>query len=278
MPTPSPATLNEGAVSLAAANWSDATGGQEDAILSIPSGSQSITGGLDMSAVTNGMDRFDVLPQFTGRIGSPSAGPLKLRLSDGVTNRFNYNAGGGVLYLQAAGTGANTISNFWKSSPGAAYLMGGTFTDLILGEGPLSVNGSTVVDNAYLKGGNSTFEAGTGFKILNVYSGTHYIKRNFIASGSGGSETLNIFGGTVILDTTTTGNLSTVNVYRDGTLRLLSSDGIATLNLEGFADFSQAKVGITIATANLGPLYKINESANVTITTRAAAGAKALRG
>jgi len=271
------AYLNEGAVSLAAANWSDATGFANAATLVIAAGSQSITGSLDWSGLTAGIDTLDIGPQFTGRIGSPSAGPLKFDADESVTNRVVYNAGGGVLYLAAAGDNS-IISNFWKSSPGAAYLMAGTFTNVILGEGPLSVNGSTVVDNAYLKGGNSTFEAGTGFKILNVYSGTHYIKRNFIASGSGGSETLNIFGGTVILDTTTTGNLSTVNVYRDGTLRLLSSDAIATLNLEGFADFSQAKVGITISTANLGPLYKINESANVTITTRAAAGAKALRG
>lgn len=272
------AYLNEGAVSLAAANWSDATGFANNATLVIASGSQTITTALDQSGLSGGIDTLDIGPQFTGRIGSPSTGPLKVDADEGgSTHRITYNAGGGVLYLQAAGDN-NLISNFWKSSPGAAYLMGGTFTNVILGEGPLSVNGSTTVDNAYLKGGNSTFEAGTGFKVLNVYSGTHLIKRNFIASGSGGSETLNIYGGTVVLDTTTTGNLTTVNVFKDGTLRLLSSDAIATLNLEGYADFSQAKVAITISTANLGPLYKINESANVTISTRAAAGAKALRG
>jgi len=264
------AYLNEGAVSLAAANWSDATGFANLATLVIASGSQTITTALDQSGLSGGIDTLDIGPQFTGRIGSPSTGPLKVDADEGgSTHRVTYNAGGGVLYLQAAGDN-NLISNFWKSSPGAAYLMGGTFTNVILGEGPLSVNGSTVVTNAYLKGGNSTIEAGTAFTSLSVYAGTHYTKRD--------CATINVYGGTLIYDVPTTATTTTITVYSGATLRLLSSDAIATLNLEGYADFSQAKVGITIATANLGPLYKINESANVTITTRAAAGAKALRG
>ena len=68
------AYLNEGAVSLAAANWSDATGFANNATLVISSGSQTITTSLDQSGLSGGIDTLDILQVFTGRIGGAGYG------------------------------------------------------------------------------------------------------------------------------------------------------------------------------------------------------------
>ena len=72
--------LNDGATSLAAANWSDATGLVNSATGVIRSGGQSITSDVDFNAVN--VLSLRIAEQFTGTIGSAAA-PLWLDATDG---------------------------------------------------------------------------------------------------------------------------------------------------------------------------------------------------
>lgn len=257
------AYLNEGAVSLAAANWSDATGFAEDATLVIPSGSQTITTDLDQSAVTNGIDTLEILPGFTGRIGGSGYGSLKLRATNGVTNRVVYNAGGGSLYLQAAGSGGNTITDFWMSSLGSCYLTGGTFTGTVLGQGSLSVDATTVLTNATFNGGSAVVQAGTAATTINVSGGSHVWKR--------GLTTLNVYGdGRITIDASGTA-LTTLNVLSPrAEVVLLSSGTITTVNNWGRVIADKLARIVAITTYNAGPAAFLAD--NPTYLTRGTTG------
>lgn len=256
------AYLNEGAVSLAAANWSDATGFAEDAILAITSGSQTITTSLDQSGVTNGIDTLDILPGFTGRIGGAGYGSLKLRATSGLTNRVIYNAGGGSLYLQAAGSGTNEITNFWMSSLGSCYLTGGTFVNTVLGQGSLSVDSTTVLTTSTtLNGGAAIIQSnGTGMTTLNVSGGAHVIKR--------GATTINVYGrGRLTIDASTS-TITTLNILSpDAEVTLLSSGTITTINNWGRLIADKMSRAVTFTTYNEGPAgFLATNLTNITYT------------
>ena len=252
--------LNNGATSLAAANWSDATGLVEDSTAVISDGSQTIASDLDQSAVTNGIDTLDILPGFTGRIGSASAGPLKLRATNGATNRVTYRAGGGVLYLQAAGSGGNTITTFWKSSPAAAYLLGGAFTNIVLGQGPLDISESATGTTLELKGGSSIVRYNaSGYTTVNVHSGSHVLMR--------GSTTVNVYGGNLIIDASS-GTFTTINVLNpDSNVRFLSSGTVTTLNNNGRVDLSGLKRSTTFTNTTYGPAYVVVDNPSFVVRT-----------
>lgn len=254
--------LNNGATSLAAANWSDATGLVEDSTAVISEGSQSIVSALDQSAVTNGIDTLDILPGFTGRIGSSSAGPLKLRATNGTKNRVTYRAGGGVLYLQAAGSGGNTITTFWKSSPAAAYLLGGAFTNIVLGQGPLDISESTTGTTLELKGGSAIVRYNSNvYTTVNVHSGSHILMR--------GATTLNVYSGNVTIDAST-GAFATINVLNPlSTVRFLSSGTVTAINVNGRVDFSGLRRETTFTDTSYGPLYSIVDSPAFVVRTNA---------
>lgn len=248
------AYLNEGAVSLANANWDTGTGFAEDATLVIASGSQTITTQLDNSGVTNGIDTLDVLPGFTGRIGGAGFGSLKLRATSGVTNRVVYNAGGGSLYLQAAGSGTNEITTFWMSSLGSCYLTGGTFTNTVLGQGSLSVDSTTVLTTANLDGGSAVIQSnGTAITTLTVSGGSHVLKR--------GGTTINVYGrGRLTIDCSTVA-ITTLNILSsEAEVVLLSSGTITTCNNWGRLIASKLTRAITITNYNAGPASFIADS------------------
>jgi hypothetical protein len=246
------AYLNEGAVSLAAANWSDAIGFAEDATLVIPTGSQTVTTSLDQSAVTNGIDTLDILPGFTGRIGGAGYGSLKLRATSGVTNRVVYNAGGGSLYLQAAGA-ANTITTFWMSSLGSCYLTGGTFTNLVLGQGSLSVDSTTEVTTPNLNGGSAIVQAGTAAGTATISGGSHVWKRGF--------TTMNVYGrGRITIDAGSTA-LTTLSILSpEAEVTLISSGTITTVNNWGRLLADKITRDITITNYNSGPAAFLADS------------------
>lgn len=252
--------LNEGAVSLAAANWSDATGFAEDAILAITSGSQTITTSLDQSAVTNGIDTLDILSGFTGRIGGSGYGSLKLRATSGATNRVIYNAGGGSLYLQAAGSGTNEITTFWMSSLGSCYLTGGTFTNTVLGQGSLSVDATTVLTTATFNGGSAVVQAGTSATTLNLSGGSHVWKR--------GATTINVYGrGRVTIDCGTS-TIGTLNILSpEAEVTLLSSGTVTAINNWGRLFADKMARAVTFTNYNEGPAgFLATTLTNITYT------------
>ena len=240
------AYLNEGSVSLAAANWSDSTGFANAATLVISSGSQTITTALDQSALSAGIDTIDILPGFTGRIGGPGFGSLKVDADEGgATHRIIYNAGGGSLYLQAGGD--NTlISNFWMSSLGSCYLTGGTFTNVVLGQGSLSVDATTVLTDPIFDGGTAIVQAGTAATSVTVRGGAHVWKR--------GATTINVHGrGRLTIDCAGVA-ITTINILSpDAEVILLSSGTITTVNNWGRLTADKLSRAVTITTYNSGP-------------------------
>jgi len=263
------AYLNEGAVSLAAANWDDATGFAEDATLVIASGSQTITTSLDQSAVTNGIDTLDILPGFTGRIGGSGYGSLKLRATSGLTNRVVYNAGGGSLYLQAAGSGSNTITTFWMSSLGSCYLTGGTFSDTVLGQGSLSVDSTTVLTDANFNGGSAIVQSGTAATSITVSGGAHVLKR--------GSATISVYGrGRLTIDCGTAA-ITTLNILNpEAEVTLLSSGTISTVNNWGRLIADKVARTIALTAYKAGPAAVILDSPTYITRTTTRLGAKNL--
>jgi len=257
------AYLNEGAVSLAAANWSDATGFANAATLVISSGSQTITTSLDQSGLSGGIDTLDILPGFTGRIGGAGYGSLKVDADEGgSTHRIIYNAGGGSLYLQAGGD--NTlITNFWMSSLGSCYLTGGTFTNVVLGQGSLSVDSSTVLTDPVFDGGAAVVQAGTAATSLTVRGGSHVWNR--------GATTINVYGrGRLNIDCGGTA-ITTLNILSSEAEVVLSSSGtITTVNNWGRLLADKISRAITISTYNSGPAGFLADSPSY--LTRSAIG------
>jgi len=269
MPTPDMTYLNEGAVSLAAANWDDATGFANTANLTISSGSQTITTSLDWSGLTAGIDTLTIGPNFTGRIGGAGYGSLKVDADESVTNRIIYNAGGGSLYLQASGDNS-IISNFWMSSLGSCYLTGGTFTNVVLGQGSLSVDATTVLTTPIFNGGSAVVQAGTASGTVTISGGTHVWKRGF--------TTMNVYGrGRVTIDAGSTA-LTTLNILStEAEVVLLSSGTITTVNNWGRLIADKLSRAVTITTYNSGPAAFLADSPSyLTRTNIGRLGAKNL--
>jgi hypothetical protein len=256
------AYLNEGAISLAAANWSDATGFANAATLVISSGSQTITTSLDQSTLTAGIDTLDILPGFTGRIGGSGYGSLKVDADESTTNRIIYNAGGGSAYFQASGDNS-IISNFWMSSLGSAYLTGGTFSNVVLGQGSLSVDSTTVLTDPIFDGGAAVVQAGTAATSLTVRGGSHVWKR--------GATTINVYGrGRLNIDCAGTA-ITTLNILSSEAEVVLSSSGtITTVNNWGRLLADKITRAITISTYNSGPAGFLADSPSY--LTRSAIG------
>ncbi len=254
--------LNPGATSLAAANWTDGIGLANTKKCVISSGSQTITTDLDFSTLTAGIDTLDILPGFTGRIGGAGYGSLKLDADESTTNRVIYNAGGGALYLQAAGDN-NIISNFWMSSLGSCYLTGGTFTNVVLGQGSLSVDSTTVLTDPIFDGGAAVVQSGTAATSLTVRGGSHVWKR--------GATTINVYGrGRLNIDCAGTA-ITTLNILSSEAEVVLSSSGtITTVNNWGRLLADKLAREITISTYNAGPAAFLADSPSY--LTRSAIG------
>lgn len=198
--------LANGATSLAAANWSG-SGFADNATLIIEQGSQTITGGLDQSGLTTGIDYLDIRPGFTGNIGSPSAGALTVDADTTTADYIRYAALGGTLYLNAGG-GSGVIRNFYSDGRGTSYLTGGTFTTVIVSSGTCYIQSGTVVTNLYVLGGRVVIsDNATAITLANITSrGQVTSERPFTTVNIGGGGYLDYDNddgdalGTVTLD------------------------------------------------------------------------------
>lgn len=263
------AYLNDGATSFAAASWSDATGFANGATLVVPTGGQSITASLDQSALT-GINFFRVSRPFTGNIGSPSAGPLKVDVDD-VTGEWNsgagagyakleYLAGGGQMYYQAAGN-SNVCENLFIDTGGEFYAMGGTFNYVkIYRASRVNFNASSTIGTANLYGpGGVTLEyKSSGLTTLNVFGGSHVVRRP--------GTTINVYGGTVTYDVET-GTTTTINQY-GGTVFHVAGAVTTWNGYSGVRDSSRLRREATIATQTRTLAFRYdNSNPNLTITT-----------
>jgi len=261
------AFLNNGATSLAGANWSDATGFADAATLIVDRGSATSFSDIDYSALANGIDTFTVLPGFTGGLQGADGSPLKFDCDYNTTKRFSYGAGGGVArYL--AGGGSGVCTNIENVGNGDLYLMGGTFTNAALTSGSTSVNGSSVVTNLRVTGGNNVvaynataltiFEHLAGYTVLKRGVATGVMNGGVLevdfddggtTTGTFGSTSFQWNGGKIILKN---GNISNF-VWRGGSLDVRALRRAATIGGTSFTIYpgvvgylAQAPNGVAI--------------------------------
>lgn len=234
------AFLTTGSTTFAAGSWSDATGFANSGTLAIESGSQTIVSALDQSALGTGLNYFNVGPLFSGDIGSPSAGSLKVDIDAGTDPHFTYAASGGHCYLTAGGGNTLITRVECNSNGGTLHLTGGIFTNLDVVRGTCTVNESTVVTNAYLVGGTTTIEYNaTALTILNIGGGTHTLKRT--------ANTVILSGGTLYVDIDS-GSLGATIVTVTGGVLVLKSGAIpVAVFIGGRIDLSQIRKPSVIA-------------------------------
>lgn len=194
-------TLNDGAISLAAANWSDTTGAVYEATLAIARGSQAITDDLDFTSMsTGGVSLLDIRRQFTGSIGT-SASHLKIAATVNSAQIY-YNAAAGTLYLASANTAASNVTTKFEMSGGAggtAYLTGGTFTNVTICDGTCYIAAGCVVTNLYITGGSVIQEYNATVNTLVDQSGGSLTTKRGIATGKllSGSMIADLYGGSI---------------------------------------------------------------------------------
>lgn len=267
-----PAFLNEGAVSFAAANWSDATGFANGATLvcNKPAGVGGIQAGLDQSALT-GINYLDFVGNFSGNIGSTAAGSLVVDFDLGGSNDSDYTgaspgadvpisrvrhwAKSGDIYLSAGASDGFIFQN-WS---GTAYLTGGDFTRIhSQGSSYVRVNSSATADASarWFMGGVGSFidyHASDALVTTFFYEGTHTIKRAF--------GTIYVMGtATVIIDTTTSLGGTAIHHY-GGTVKILSMSTCTNYyGVLGLLDLSDLSAVATFTNSELCPGLTINDS------------------
>jgi len=237
------AYLNDGATSLAAANWTDATGFANAATLIIDKGSATSFTNVDQSALGTGIDYLYIRRGFSGALQDAAGAPLKVDADGGSVNAIVYGAGGGLARIQAGG-GSTLITNIENSGAGALYLVGGTFTNAFLASGTTDINGSSVVTNLYVTGGTNTVAYNaTALTIFEQTAGVTTLKRG-VATGR-------MNGGTLILDFddagTGTGTFgSTAFEWNGGTI-ILKNGNISNFTWRGGSlDLSMLRRDVTI--------------------------------
>lgn len=256
--------LNDGATSLAAANWSDATGLVNSATGVIRSGGQSITSDVDFNAVN--VLSLRIAEQFTGTIGSAAA-PLWLDATDGSAAEWSSSAAEGIIINGSGGTlfiksDAGGLDNLHQSGAGRTTLVSGTATYLRVTNGEFSAEAASTVTNARILGGRTTIgasaTAGTvldviggtvttarPFTTINVYDGDCFINHN---TSSSAAVTINQYGGRVFLLSLFTNG--TVNYNRFGGLfdprRMTRELTVATMFTSARARFAGLPSGVTL--------------------------------
>jgi hypothetical protein len=286
--------LNNGATSLAAANWLTFAGAAgsglvNNATLWIQQGTQTVTAGLSPS-LSLGLTSLDITPGFSGTIGG-ATGSLAAETDGTVFSqitqlpRVRYEASGGAFYYtpQGAGGASDTCHYFQVNGGGSAYLTGtGTVRRLELTAGRVYVSqnvGSVANYRWVFSGGSATIDVNTTTDLhaITVLGGQHVIKRGIagttITAGSR-SEGLVMAGGAVTLDAGS-------NVFADirlmgGTLTVLnagnpdaSTAGITNIIATGGTlDLSKLQRPMTVTLMEDGPGCTIITSKYLTITTR----------
>lgn len=246
--------LTEGVNDLTSGNWklSDGSGGSgfvNAATLVINKGGTNITATMDWSALTNGVQYLKIAEPFSGSIGTSST-PLIVDASDSTaavewtsaapTEARIEHQGTGTLYVRGDNYG---IDNLMQDGAGNTVLISGTAAYVRVQRGRFQAEAASVVTNAALMGGSALFgtktSAGT---LLNVWAGSHTTRRPF--------TTMNVYGGTLIVDVANAAAASTINIY--GGNVILNAHGTTAItavnHLGGTLDPSKLTVDTTITT------------------------------
>lgn len=252
--------LIEGVDTFASTSWlladgtaaSPTAGFKNQAELVVPGGGTSITGGLDWSALTTGITYLKIAERFSGNIGSGSA-PLKVD-ADYTATQYTSAAtsssriehyGAGTLYLQGGGSGV--ITNLFQYGVGRSVLQGSTTaTYATITNGLLTIENAATLTNGYLLGGSATIGTNTSSAgtLLSVVAGSHQCARPY--------TTINLYGGSLILNCKQAGAASSINVF-GGNLVLLAHGNTAITSITqwgGMVDISQLRVDTTVTTWN----------------------------
>lgn len=269
------AFLAAGATAFAAANWSDTTGFVDDAELVVPDGSATITGDLDQSALTNGIDYFDELPGSNRNIGG-AAGTFtvatRASLYSAATQRARvrfWGAGGTNTYSPGATktchilqVGLNKTVNVVGS--GALRLVqqdGGT---LRIAQNITADTGSAAYEWVIVSGTATIDHSGTGVHVVRVLGGSLTLRR-------GVATHLYIHGGNVTIDAR--GETIAAITHTGGTLTILNCGTITAYNgLAGVFDASRALRAITITTLTHTAALNASINNKISIGTRVPVG------
>lgn len=276
------AFLNAGATSLAAANWSDATGIVNSATLYVQSGTQTVTGGLTPS-LTEGVINFDILSGFSGTIGS-SAGSLAMETRAASASqtaqlpRVRYWASGGGFSYTPQGSGGAADNCFYYQIAGSGFgnITGtGTVTryEAESGRGYVAPGIDSVDTYRWvITGGAVTIDGISGsneIHSLTIAGGQIILKRGIVGGAvaeCGIEEGLNIYGGQVTIDAYGE-TISTMVVAGTAQVRILNSGTITYLALfGGQIDFSNLQRPLTISRLTAAPGSTVIPSPLLTIT------------
>ncbi len=245
-----------------AGNWSPSGVPSTGDHVRIPaSSSQSITSGLDQSAVAIG--DFIVEEGYTGEIGTAAA---YLQIDP---NRFEFN-GAGQAWIDI-GSAAIDVQVLGTATAATGerglYLKGSAIDELaVLGGnvGVAAIHGETATVTTCRVTGTSAdvwIGAGVTLTTLRVNAGTVRLRC--------AATTVAVYGGT--LYTEEAGAITTVNL-EGGTIYPNSSGTVTTLNAEGgTADFTKSGLARTVTTLKQNPGSTLTyDPAVLTITTQAA--------
>ena len=278
------AYLNAGATSLAAANWSDATGYTSGTpTLFVQSGTQTITGGLAPALGTYvAVNNFDVLPGFSGNIGG-AAGSFAIETANfdqtTQTGRMRYNASGGTFYYtpQGANVAADVCDYFQVNGSGSAFLTGtGTVKRVEVQSGRLYVSptiGSVATFRWELAGGTTTIDGISGstkIHAVTVAGGQHLLKKGIQGSTMASTtfvEGLNVCNGSIVIDAYGE-TISDLRIY-GGYVTVVNCGTIAVCSgYNGTLDFSKLQRPVTVTLLEDAPGLTVIPSKLLTITTR----------
>lgn len=281
------AFLTSGATSLAAANWSDATGYNSGTpTLYVQNGTQTVTGGLaPASGSYVALYNFDVLSGFSGAIGG-SAGSFAIETANAAFSqvtqlpRIRYYASGGAFYYSPQGADAgitNECHYYQIAGSGFGYVNGtGVVRRVECQSGRLYIAPTIDGVTGYrwvLSGGSSTIDGSSGSTKLfsvTVTGGQHLFKKG-VQGGSitatSVTEGLNVYGGAVSIDAF--GETVSDLVVAGGNVTIVNCGTIAHLAaFAGTLDFSRLQRPLTITLLEDAPGCTIIPSRLLTITTR----------
>jgi hypothetical protein len=159
------------------------------------------------------------------------------------------SAGGGYMQVEANDSGTNIIVKLRQTGFGELSVVGsGTVTNFEQTSGVATFADASVLTNADLYGGRSIIGYnGTAITALNVYGGSHVIRR--------AATTANINGNVEFAreDTTASTGISATTINHSAGRILWNGNNITTYNALGtgvLLDWTQSKVGFTITTLN----------------------------
>lgn len=149
-------------------------------------GSYTVSTGGNLSALAG---LSEVFVGIAASPNFPATNPLRTAVNAGTPNTFKH-AGGGTMYINADGSGTDSITTFQGVGTATCYFVtGGTLTNFEIGSGTYWVSADVAVTTMWVMGGETTL----------VYSATRMTTLNMgggnVTSGRGISTTLNLGGG-----------------------------------------------------------------------------------